>query len=77
MAPLLSGFAGQYNRRHKRSGYVFQNRYKSILCDANSYLLELVRYIHLNPLREYKNGKRYLNVCIIADVKIELRINIQ
>jgi len=51
MAPLLSGFAGQYNRRHKRSGYVFQNRYKSILCDANSYLLELVRYIHLNPLR--------------------------
>jgi REP element-mobilizing transposase RayT len=51
MSPLLGGYAAHYNRRHRRSGYVFQNRYKSILCDADSYLLELVRYIHLNPLR--------------------------
>ncbi|MES9994182.1 MAG: transposase [Candidatus Thiodiazotropha sp.] len=51
MSPLLGGYAGHYNRRHRRSGYVFQNRYKSILCDADAYLLELVRYIHLNPLR--------------------------
>ncbi len=51
MSPLLGGYAGHYNRRHRRNGYVFQNRYKSILCDENSYLLELVRYIHLNPLR--------------------------
>ena len=48
---LLGGYAGHYNRRHCRSGYVFQNRYKSILCDADVYLLELVRYIHLNPIR--------------------------
>ncbi|WP_179957855.1 transposase, partial [Exilibacterium tricleocarpae] len=40
-----------YNRRYHRSGYVFQNRYQSILCDADNYLLELVRYIHLNPLK--------------------------
>jgi putative transposase len=40
-----------YHHRHRRSGYVFQNRYKSILCDADAYLLELVRYVHLNPLR--------------------------
>ena len=51
MASLLGGYAGQYNRRHARSGYVFENRYKSILCDADSYLLQLVRYIHLNPLK--------------------------
>ncbi|MEO0444251.1 MAG: transposase [Pseudomonadota bacterium] len=51
MSPLLSGYASAYNRRHKRSGYVFQNRYKSILCDADAYLLQLVRYIHLNPLK--------------------------
>ena len=51
MAPLLGGYAGHYNRRHRRSGYVFQNRYKSILCDADAYLLELMRYIHLDPLR--------------------------
>jgi putative transposase len=38
-------------RRHHRHGHLFQNRYKSILCQEDSYLLELVRYIHLNPLR--------------------------
>ncbi len=51
MASVLGGFAGSYNRRHDRAGYVFQNRFKSILIDADSYLLELVRYIHLNPVR--------------------------
>lgn len=51
MRKLLGGFATAYNRRHNRVGYVFQNRYKSILCDEESYLLELVRYIHLNPVR--------------------------
>jgi REP element-mobilizing transposase RayT len=51
MSRLLSGYAGSFNRRHRRSGHLFQNRYKSILCQEDSYLLELVRYIHLNPLR--------------------------
>ena len=37
--------------RHRRHGHLFQNRYKSILCQEESYLLELVRYIHLNPIR--------------------------
>jgi len=40
-----------YNRRHKRHGHLFQNRYKSILCQEDAYLLELVHYNHLNPLR--------------------------
>jgi len=51
MKRLLTGYAVNYNRRHKRSGHLFQNRYKSILCQEDSYLLELVRYIHLNPVR--------------------------
>ncbi len=51
MRRLLTGYAVNYNRRHKRQGHLFQNRYKSILCQEDPYLLELVRYIHLNPIR--------------------------
>jgi REP element-mobilizing transposase RayT len=51
MQRLLTGYAAYYNRRHRRHGHLFQNRYKSILCQEDTYLLELVRYIHLNPLR--------------------------
>ena len=51
MQRLLTGYAAYYNRRHQRHGHLFQNRYKSILCQEDTYLLELVRYIHLNPLR--------------------------
>ena len=51
MRRLLTGYAIYFNRRHGRSGHLFQNRYKSIVCDEEAYLLELVRYIHLNPLR--------------------------
>ncbi len=51
MRRLLTGYAVSFNRRHNRNGHLFQNRYKSILCKEDTYLLELVRYIHLNPLR--------------------------
>ena len=51
MRRLLTGYAVSFNRRHRRHGQLFQNRYKSILCQENPYLLELLRYIHLNPLR--------------------------
>ena len=51
MRRLLTGYALWYNRRHRRHGHLFQNRFKSILCQEDSYLLELVRYIHLNPIR--------------------------
>ncbi|MGD9332324.1 MAG: transposase, partial [Desulfobacterales bacterium] len=51
MRRMLSGYASRFNRRHLRSGHLFQNRYKSILCQEDVYLKELVRYIHLNPLR--------------------------
>ena len=51
MRRLLTGYAVNFNGRHRRHGHLFQNRYKSILCQEDPYLLELVRYIHLNPLR--------------------------
>ena len=51
MRRLLTGYAVSFNRRHRRHGQLFQNRYKSILCQEDAYLRELVRYIHLNPLR--------------------------
>jgi hypothetical protein len=51
MRRLLTGYAQQFNRRHRRHGYLFQNRYKSILCEEEPYLKELIRYIHLNPIR--------------------------
>ncbi len=51
MGRFLSGYAVSYNLRHDRHGHLFQNRYKSIVCDEDSYFRELLRYIHLNPLR--------------------------
>ena len=51
MRRLLSWYAQNFNRRHHRCGHLFQNRYRSILCEEDPYLLELVRYIHLNPIR--------------------------
>jgi len=51
MQRILTGHATYFNHRHRRHGKLFQNRYKSILCQEDVYLLELVRYIHLNPLR--------------------------
>ena len=51
MRRLLTGYAIYYNRRYRRHGQLFQNRYKSIICQEDVYFKELVRYIHLNPLR--------------------------
>ena len=51
MRRILTGYAVSFNRRHKRVGHLFQNRYKSILVEEEPYFLQLVRYIHLNPLR--------------------------
>ncbi len=51
MCRLLTGYSNYFNRRHKRSGHLFQNRFKSFVVEDQLYLLELVRYIHLNPVR--------------------------
>jgi REP element-mobilizing transposase RayT len=51
MRRLLTGYVVSFNRRHRRYGHLFQNRFKSILCQEDLYLKQLVGYIHLNPLR--------------------------
>ncbi len=51
MQRLMTGYALNFNKHHRRIGHLFQNRYKSIVVEEDSYFLELVRYIYLNPLR--------------------------
>lgn len=55
LSKIMQNLAFRYtrwvNRRQQRAGHLFQGRYQAILVDAESYLLELVRYIHLNPVR--------------------------
>lgn len=51
MRRLMTGYVVNFNLRYRRAGHLFQNRYKAILCEAEEYLMELVAYIHLNPLR--------------------------
>ncbi len=51
MQNITFRYTRHINARKKRIGHLFQGRYKSILIDADTYLLELVRYIHNNPLR--------------------------
>jgi REP element-mobilizing transposase RayT len=65
MRKLLTGYALYFNKKYKRSGYLYQGRYKSILCQEDNYLLELVRYIHLNPLR----GKIVDDMKVLSDYK--------
>jgi putative transposase len=51
MRRLMTGYAITFNRRYRRSGHLFQNRFKSTICEEEPYFLEFVRYIHLNPVR--------------------------
>jgi len=51
MRQLNGIYTQRYNRRHRNVGHIFQGRFKSILVDKENYLLELSRYIVLNPVR--------------------------
>lgn len=51
MRCLLTGYSKYFNERHKRVGHLFQNRYKSPIVDKEKYFFDVVKYIHLNPLR--------------------------
>ncbi len=72
MHRLLTGYAQYYNRRYRRVGHLLQGRHKAILCQSDRYLSELVRYIHLNPVRarivnqpenyEYSSHRAYLGM---------------
>ena len=59
MRRLLSGYASYYNRRHERHGHLFQNRYKSIVCEEDPYFMELVRYIHAKVVDSLSHLERY------------------
>jgi putative transposase len=61
MQTLQFTYTQYYNRRYRKSGHLFQGRYKALLCDRDAYLLELVRYLHLNParLRQPQDPWRY------------------
>jgi hypothetical protein len=51
MHRVLTGYSRYYNRRYQRAGHLLEGRHKAILCQSDRYLAELVRYIHLNPVR--------------------------
>jgi REP element-mobilizing transposase RayT len=51
MRQLNGVYTQRFNRRHERVGHVFQGRYKAILVEKDSYLMELARYVVLNPVR--------------------------
>lgn len=65
LSKILQGINQSYttwfNRKNKTVGHLFQGRYKAILCDRDTYLLSLVKYIHLNPVRArmIRNGEDY------------------
>jgi chromosomal replication initiation ATPase DnaA len=59
MSRLLTGYTVWFNKKYRRHGQLFQNRYNSILCQEDPYLKELVRYIHLNPLKYELKAKGY------------------
>jgi len=85
MHRLLTGYSQYYNRRHRRVGHLLQGRHKAILCQSDRYLVELVRYIHLNPVRakmvakpeayEYSGHRAYLGLApaLIMNVDPVLR----
>lgn len=72
MQRVLTSYSQYHNRKYKKVGHLFQGRYKSILCQTDRYLGELVRYIHLNPVRakivkrpedfEYSGHRAYLGL---------------
>jgi len=72
MHRVLTGYSRYYNRRYRRVGHLLEGRHKSILCQSERYLAELVRYIHLNPVRagmvrepeeyDYSSHRAYLGL---------------
>lgn len=56
MQRFNTSYTVYFNRRHGRSGHLYQGRYKAFLVDADNYLLELSRYVHLNPVRTSRHS---------------------
>ena len=85
MHRVLTGYSQYYNRKYRKVGHVLQGRHNAILCQSDRYLSELVRYIHLNPVRakmvrkpeayRYSSHRKYLGIeaAGIVDVDPVLR----
>jgi REP element-mobilizing transposase RayT len=81
MHRVLTGYSQYYNRRYRRVGHLLQGRHKAILCQSDRYLAELVRYIHLNPVRakmvskpeqyRYSSHRAYLGLEAAGIVDVE------
>jgi REP element-mobilizing transposase RayT len=77
MHVLQFRYTRYFNKRYGKVGHLFQGRYKVILCDKEVYLLELVRYIHLNPVRSMivDDPEKYLwtgHICYLGRAKNNL-----
>lgn len=81
MHRVLTGYSQYYNRRYGRVGHLLQGRHKAILCQSDRYLSELVRYIHLNPVRagmvdkpeqyKYSGHRAYLGLEPVGIVDVD------
>jgi len=81
MHRLLTGYSQYHNRRYRKVGHLLQGRYKAILCQSETYLTELVRYIHLNPVRaklvprpeqyQYSSHRSYLGLQATGIVDVD------
>lgn len=81
MQGIQQSFTQTYNRKYERTGHVFQQRYKALLCDRDSYLLQLVKYIHYNPVEaciheglsyRWSSHREYLNANEKSVVEVKL-----
>jgi len=71
MQRFNTSYTVYFNKRHKRSGHLYQGRYKAILIEADEYLLEVSRYVHLNPvhIKKYENRSIQDKVQTIRDYR--------
>ena len=83
MQGIQQVFTQHYNRRNRTTGHVFEQRYKSFLCDKDAYLLSLIRYIHQNPVRskltgglnyQWSSHQEYIGNPGLADVNFSLSL---
>jgi len=83
MQGIQQVFTQNYNRKNNTTGHVFEQRYKSFLCDKETYLLSLIRYIHQNPVRanltdalnyQWSSHREYIGNSELADVNFPLSL---
>lgn len=83
MQGIQQVFTQHYNRKNGTTGHVFEQRFKSYLCDRDVYLLSLIRYIHQNPIRskltsdinyQWSSHREYMENPVLADVDFPLTL---